>query len=426
MSRILITTSGSLGDLYPFAAIGLGLQQRGHEILLATNLMHQKQVESLGLTFHELRPDGDWLSNPEIVRRISHPRWGLIRIGTEWLMPAIRESYEDTLDAAQGVDLIFTMVATYASRLVAEKTETPWISAIHIPLAFFSHCDPPVFDVSPWWSKRLRCLGPAFWKPLFWCGRRANRYLAKPWYELRKEIGLPPTIEGNPLSDSHSPLLNLALFSEQFAQPQPDWPANTAITGFPFLESGQQQLPEALHRFLDDGPPPIVFTHGSAVSANAGTFFEQSIAAAQLLNHRAVILLGRDQQTPVSMLPDHIIALDYAPFAQLFLRAGVIVHHGGIGTCGQAIKSGKPMLIVPNAWDQFDNAERAVRLGVARSIPKHRYQAGRVAAEINRLLEDEDYARQATRISELIRREKGVESACDAIENLLRQLQSGQ
>lgn len=137
MSRILITTSGSLGDLYPIAAIGLGLQQRGHEIVLATNLYHRQQVESRGLTFHTLHPDCDWLADPEKTRRLMHPRWGLLRLGREWMMSNIRDSYQDTLHAAQGADLILAMVGTYASRQVAEKTKTPWISAIHAPWRSF-------------------------------------------------------------------------------------------------------------------------------------------------------------------------------------------------------------------------------------------------------------------------------------------------
>jgi UDP:flavonoid glycosyltransferase YjiC (YdhE family) len=350
-----------------------------------------------------------------------------MRLASDWMMPAIRQSYEDTQKAAQGVDLILSMVGTYASRLVAETTEIPWVSAIHAPLAFFSAYDRPVFDVTPVLSKRLRFLGPAFWKPLFWCGKRVTRFLAKPWYKLRRELGLPDTKEANPLTESHSPLLVLALFSEHFAQRQPDWPDNTVITGFPFLEHDQyQQLPEELVEFLDEGPPPIVFTHGSAVSADAASFFRESIAAAKLLNRRAVLVLGRDEQTPVSSLPENILAVQYTPYSELFPRAAVNVHHGGIGTTHLAMRAGRPMLVVPNAWDQFDNADRVVRLGIARSVPKHRYNTQRAAATLKKFLENAAYSGRAAEIGYLIRQENGVETACDEIENLLRRLQSGQ
>ena len=57
-------------------------------------------------------------------------------------------------------------------------------------------------------------------------------------------------------------------------------------------------------------------------------------------------------------LPKGVVAFDYAPFSLLFPRAAAIVHHGGIGTTGQAMRSGRPSLVMPCAWDQPDNAER--------------------------------------------------------------------
>ena len=73
-------------------------------------------------------------------------------------------------------------------------------------------------------------------------------------------------------------------------------------------------------------------------------------------------------------------ACDYAPFSELFPRAAAIVHHGGIGTTGLAMRSGRPMLVMPCAWDQPDNAERVARLGIARIISRRHYTPARVAA----------------------------------------------
>ena len=73
-------------------------------------------------------------------------------------------------------------------------------------------------------------------------------------------------------------------------------------------------------------------------------------------------------------LPEGVVAFDYAPFSLLFPRAAAIVHHGGIGTTGQAMRSGRPSLVMPCAWDQPDNAERAARLGIARTIARNRYE----------------------------------------------------
>lgn len=418
--RIVLTTAGSLGDLYPFVAIAIELQKRGHDVVLATSQCYQHKIESLGLEFQAVRPDSDWLSDHDKVRRLSHPRFGLLRVGREWLMPALRESYHDTLAVAEGADLLVTMLATYATRLVAEKTGTPWVSVVHIPLGFYSAYDPPILDVAPFLSSQLRSLGPVFWRPLFWLGKRISRFIAKPWYQLRAEIGLPPSSEGNPLVDSHSPRLVLALFSALLADQQQDWPPRTLLTGFPFFDmDGTNNLPMSLSNFLDKGEPPIVFTLGSAVSMNAGKFYEDSAAAARLLNRRAVLIVGKGNQQFQTPLSDDMIAVEYAPFGELFSRAAAVVHHGGVGTTGLVMRAGIPMLVVPCAWDQPDNAERVTRLGIARTIPKSRYTPIEAANELRKLLDHPMYSRRAKEVAEIVSQEEGVMIACDALEQLL-------
>jgi UDP:flavonoid glycosyltransferase YjiC (YdhE family) len=275
--------------------------------------------------------------------------------------------------------------------------------------------------MAPVLTRQLRGLGPAVWGPLLWSTKVAARFLAKPWYRLRADLGLPPATEANPLLDSHSPDLVLAPFSSWFAAKQPDWPPQTVVTGFPFFDQdGAAGLPPVLVRFLDDGPPPIVFTLGTAVAVAAGRFFEHSVAAAQALGRRAVLIL-KDTRNRLPALPANVMAFDYVPFAQLFPRAAAIVHHGGIGTTGLALRAGRPMLVVPFAWDQPDNAARAARLSVARVLFPARYTPARVAAELRRLLDEPAYAQRAAVVGEKVREENGVGAACDALENLLRQ-----
>jgi rhamnosyltransferase subunit B len=417
--RIVITTWGSLGDLYPYLAIGAGLKARGHDVILATAECYRRKVEGLGLGFRAVRPDCTWLTEPRMVRRLSHPRWGMIRVARR-VLPALRESYEDTLAAAEGADLLVGNLATYATGLVAEQKGLPWASVMHIPTLFYSAFNPPLLPGFPGVSKKLRFLGPAFWGPLGRSLKWGSRPLARPWHRLRRQIGLPPVRGVNPLTDWYSPVLHLASFSKWLVDKQPDWPAQTVITGFPWFDrDGSARLPPALAQFLDSGPPPIVFTLGTAVAADAGAFYECSVQAARSIGRRAVLILSDPRNRPPT-LPDGVAAFDFAPFSELFPRAAAIVHHGGVGTTGLAMRSGRPMLVMPCAWDQPDNAERAARLGIARTIARHRYTPARVAAELRRLLEDPAYGRRASEVGEQVRQEDGVRVACDALRTLLR------
>jgi UDP:flavonoid glycosyltransferase YjiC (YdhE family) len=415
--RIVITTWGSLGDLHPYLAIGLGLKALGHDVIVGTGECYRRKIEELGLGFRAVRPDCAWVADPSALRWVAHPRWGLLR-ALQMVLPALRESYEDTLAAAEGADLLVGNQATYATRLVAEKRDIPWASAMHIPTLFFSAYDPPLLPGFPGLSKSLRFLGPNFWGPLGRFMKWSTRWLARPWHSFRREIGLPPAYGANPLTDGYSPRLHLALFSKRLLDKQPDWPKQTVVTGFPWFD-GSTELPPALAQYLDGGSPPLVFTLGTAVAADAGRFYETSARAARLLGRRAVLILNNPRNR-LPALPAGVAAFDYAPFSELFPRAAAVVHHGGIGTTGLAMRSGRPMLVMPCAWDQPDNAERAARLGISRTIPRHRYTPAQVAAELRHLLDDPAYGRRAAEVGEQIRQENGVRVACNALGGMLQ------
>jgi UDP:flavonoid glycosyltransferase YjiC (YdhE family) len=247
--------------------------------------------------------------------------------------------------------------------------------------------------------------------------------IVRPWFApletLRAELGLPP-LAAPPLIDGASPYLGLALFSPVLAKPQPDWPPRTVITGFPFLDApGEGELAPELADFLDGGQPPIVFTLGSAAVMDPGDFFAVCAEAAQRLGQRAVLLVGDNVAAWPRGRSSDVIAVDYAPHAALFPRAAVNVHQGGIGTTGQAMRAGRPMLVVPFAHDQPDNAYRVERLGISRTSPRGSYTPERATTELRRLLADSAMEQRAAEVGRQVRQEDGVGAACDAIEALL-------
>ncbi|HEX9867174.1 MAG TPA: nucleotide disphospho-sugar-binding domain-containing protein, partial [Candidatus Tectomicrobia bacterium] len=149
-------------------------------------------------------------------------------------------------------------------------------------------------------------------------------------------------------------------------------------------------------------------------------FYQESVETARRLGCRAVLLVGADPQNqPPEPLPPGVLAVPYAPHGDLFPRALAIIHQGGIGTTGQALRAGRPMLVVPHAFDQPDNAVRVTNLGVARTLlPKH-YTATRAVEQVRALLEDPHYAYRAAEVGGMVRGEDGVERACDALEAYL-------
>ena len=161
----------------------------------------------------------------------------------------------------------------------------------------------------------------------------------------------------------------------------------------------------------------MVFTLGSSAVINPGKFYDVSVDAVRRLGVRAVLLDGRGGEG-TRVTPD-ILSLSCAPHSYLFPRASVIVHSGGIGTCGQAMRAGRPMLVVPFACDQPDNALRLARLGIARTLAKNSYTARRASRDIGLLLNNPGYRTKAEQIARIVESENGVCIACDELEKWL-------
>jgi UDP:flavonoid glycosyltransferase YjiC (YdhE family) len=132
---------------------------------------------------------------------------------------------------------------------------------------------------------------------------------------------------------------------------------------------------------------------------------------------REGLMVGRDPgNLPRAALGADAIAVGHAQHAAVFPLAAAVVHHGGIGTLGQALRAGRPMLIVPWSHDQPDNARRAERLGVASILSPRRYRAARAARALEELMHEPAFAARARGIGAIIQAEDGVGAACDAIE----------
>jgi rhamnosyltransferase subunit B len=414
--RIVITSFGSLGDIFPYLALARGLLQRGHDPVFATSPHYRPLIEGQGVTFHPVSPDID-PDDHATIRRFMDPKRGPKFLIRDCLLSHLRESYADLAAGVGAAALLVTHPITFAGPLVAERHQIPWASTVLAPMSLFSVHDLPAFPAMPWLARLYR-RRPRVSRVLLRLGKWSTRPWTKPVRQLRSTLGLPA--RGDALYEGQfSPGLTLALFSRLLATPQPDWPPHTQATGFVFHDE-HTCLPAEVAQFLDAGPAPLVFTLGSAVVHRSGSFYRESVEAVQRLGCRAVLLVGTDPQNcPPGPLPEGVLAVPYAPHGDLFPRAQAVIHQGGIGTTAQALRAGRPMLVVPHSYDQPDNAWRVAQLGVARTLPPRHYVATRVATELRALLAEPQYGRRALEVGNVIQAEAGNLRACDAIEAYL-------
>lgn len=417
MAKIVVAPYGSLGDLHPLLAIAIELRERGHKVSIATLEGYRERIEALGFAFHQLRPTFD-PDDREAAREVMDARRGTERLIRDYISPGLKEMYEDLMEATEGADLLFPGEIVLPAWSVVQKRRIKWVTSSLAPLSLFSTYEPNVYPNAQF-LKHLNFLGRPFQKLVFHSIRGVVDNWLEPYREFRSGIGL---------SEDHDPLvfgrfskdLHLALFSRALGSPQPDWPGSAVQTGFCFYD-GHRDLgdaPDRLFEFLEAGEPPIVFTLGSAAVMDARDFFEESLAAAKLLDRRAIAIYGLFNQPPEG-IDERRAAFDYAPYSEVFPRAACVVHQGGAGTTGQALRAGVPQLVMPYSHDQPDNAARCERLGVARTISRDRYDRRSAAGELRKLLGDLAYKAKAGEVRTIVAAEQGTSSAADEIEKTL-------
>ena len=436
--KIVLATCGSSGDLNPFIAIALELRARGYFPVIASQSEFGPRVEAEGLAFHPMRPgmkdveEELGLDHQDIIRRSLVASSGLeflaARSGLEFLvrrvaMPFLRRSYHDMMSASEGASLVVTHTSAFGARLAAEKRGLPWVSAALAPFAFMSAYDPPALGIAPKITEPCLRSGATAAGAFLGLVRAVTAGWTAPVRQFRRELGLART-SGNPLFEGQfSPTGTIALYSRIFGEVQPDFPYRTTICGFTFYDREQgatEALPPELERFLAEGPPPLVFTLGSAVVFDPGDFYRDSLTLATTLKRRAVFLVGDDQGEALQKaLPPGMIACRYAPHSLLFPYAEAIIHQGGVGTTAQALRAGAPQLIVPAAADQPDNAARICRLGVGATFSRADYEPARAAHTLGVLLKRGTYRARAQELARRIALEDGAAAAADILESAL-------
>lgn len=410
--------------MHPFLALGRALQARGFAAEIASSAEYRAKVEAEGLGFHEVGPSLARLAADlgmdlaQITQAIAASDAFLFE---KIMLPYLESGTRQLIAAASGASAIVGGTFAAGAGIAAEALNLPHVSVALQPTVVFSAYDPPVLPAAPW-------LAPATGGPRLWLNRATvamarlstDRW-TRPVNQVRRTLGLAPS-RANLLFDAgRQAALSLGLYSPLLAARQADAPANFDVVGYAAYDSdagGPAVMPPRLEAFLTAGPAPLVFTLGSAAVNIPGEFYRESLEAARRLGRRAVLLVGPDGDASPAAGVSDAIALAYAPYSLLFPRAEVIIHQGGVGTTQQALRAGRPQLVVPHLGDQFDNAARMVRLGVAATLARGAYKAEAAAARIAGLAGEPSLV--AARLGAVAIREDGAGEAASRIAALLR------
>lgn len=424
--KILIVTFGSLGDLHPFVALAHALAAEGLTPVIATSAAYADYIASEGLAFTPIRPDRDDLvarlgmEMGDIARRMADNDRFLFE---QIVFPHLRESYDDICAAGRDACAIVSHSIAFSARLAAETQGLPGVTVLLSPVMLFSPDDPPLGNPLPFRRAPKGHIGRSYNRLLLWMLAHAIALWARPLKELRRELGLPPRRGLDLLLGLDSGAAAIGLFSPMLSSQSDHW-EKLEIAGHTFHDRflGADALDPEIEAFLAAGSPPLVFTLGSFVARQRDTHYSHVAEAAQRLGRRALLLADEEDVARLrASIPGDVHVAAYAPHSLLFPRAGAIIHHGGAGTSGQALRAGRPQLVMPHLGDQFDNAARLVRLGVARRFDHKTLTAETLTKALAALLADPAIAQNALQCAARIGAENGAAVAARRIAALIDQ-----
>lgn len=380
---VFIITAGTAGDIYPLLRIALALQRRGHAVHFLGPEIHAVHVQRAGLAFTSIISTADYqqiMDNPDVW----HPRKG---VGV--ILRGIKHS------AGSLPDIIALLPQGQSCVMLTHPLAVP---AAAIARAMRPALRIVTFYLAP---SNLRSVhDPLTIGPLHiprWLPHGVRRWL---WHRVDAAIVDPIALPDINAARASAALPAVAhffehiygtadqsvtLFPDWFALTPPDWPQPLHSGYFQLYDPQQGQiLPTELQAFLADGDAPLVFTPGSG-NRHARAYFTQALKAAQALGKRAIFLTPFREQV-AAVLPSSVVWQSYVPLRALLPHVAMLVHHGGIGTTAEALRAGTPQLVVPLAFDQFDNAARVCRLGAGATLSLGAVRRGRLTGALRALL----------------------------------------
>lgn len=413
--NVLLSNLGSFGDIIPFLDMGKALHGRGHAVTFATTSNFREQVEASGLTFEaigsarrmeQLHADPDlWQSKRGIKL--------MFDLAVELAEPS-RRIVEEELRQSRSEGVPFVAVGgmlSFGLRLARDRHVFPLTTVFLSPFLMRSRYQPPIlpgFPLPSWLP------GPVIHR----IQRLAERFVIDPkrlpaLNALRAKLGSGPIRN---LSDwLPSPDRLCLMVPPWFAPPQPDWLPQTRQTGFPRVTTGGftgEMSPELL-AFLRAGEKPVVVTYGSTMR-HGREFFRAASRACAEAGRRAVLVTG-DAEPLGGPGPPNQIVERRAPFDALLPHAGALIHHGGIGTCFEAFDAGIPQMVIPNGFDQFDNAARIAKLGLGTRLSRQELTKHGASA-LTRMMTHPTILQNCESARQQCSRQDGIADACTIIE----------
>jgi len=412
--RVILTSHGSTGDIYPIIGLAVALQKAGHDVRFATIPHYQEDIRAAGIEFYPLCPNWEqadlsyWMGR---LQKIRTPIYQLreIYVGANAYIPEMITRMDVALRSA---DLLVSSYLFPMNKGIADRRGVPFATYAFAHHVVPSPDYPPENIPSPnWLPHRAR----RAWNQWLWKMGNAvvDRVINNAIRTPLKAAGLPKVRH----FFSEPAERVIVGVSEKLMRPtQAEIDPRFRFTGYCRWQAAvDPKLEVELTEFCRGENVPVL-TFGSMVYDHPGEVMERLVRVWP--RNRKMIVQRGWAQFPALAEDGHIKVIGKVSHDQLFRHAAAVVHHGGAGTTASALHAGKPQLVVPHIGDQTFFGREVERLGCGFRISKTRWPE-QLHAAIDRLLGTPSFGQNAARVKEVLLGENGPARAIDELEQFV-------
>ncbi len=410
--------------------VGIGkiLEQRGHRVVFAAEASWAGRLEPLGFEedLVDLAPPAEgeqdagqfWTdfiteTAPEFrkptIEQLStfiEPVWASLIDGARYCQPQL----EAILDRANPDVIVEDNVNCFPALITHGA---PWVRIMscnplemkdpELPPTFSGH---PIDDRSSWDEFREEY-------------ERSHRPTWEKYNQFVVESGAPPLPDLEFIHESKH--LNLSVYPQEADYPRSIPPAPT----WHRLESSVRETDEPWEvpdELRARGGALVYLSLGSLGSADV-ELMRRLVSVLADTPHRYVVSKG--PRADELDLPDNMWGEARLPQTSIVPQCDLVITHGGNNTTTEAFHFGKPMIVLPLFWDQYDNAQRVAETGHGLRLDTYAFADDELRSAVDRLVADADIRSRMSAAGERIRAVDGKRIAADLIEQVGREHQAG-
>jgi MGT family glycosyltransferase len=166
------------------------------------------------------------------------------------------------------------------------------------------------------------------------------------------------------------------------------------------------------------GDEPLVYLSLGSLGSGDVDLMRALIDALRDAPYRIVVSKG--PQHDQLELADNMTGAEFLPQVSILPHVDLVITHGGNNTVTEALRFGKPTVLMPLFWDQYDNAQRLHETGYGIRLDTYAHEPAELTKAIARLLQDDALRSRLEAMSARLAATPGTVTAADLIERAAR------